>query len=295
MNFNQLRYVKAVAEKGSFTSAAEQCYVTQPTLSNAIAQLEHEFGARLFTRTTRTVSLTSFGAHILPFIEKILGAQAELLHESRNFAEYSRKTVRIGISPLLRADWLAPMLENFKETHAGVEILLHEQNMEDLYRMLDENLLDFVFGIAGVHKPSWRAVSLYEEPLCFIPRGADWPKGGETVSLQDISKETFVMVPDVCGLAQATRALFRKHRRKLNEYPGEALGYQVLEEWAALGLGAAVLPKSKIQFPQRGIYALMDKKDREITLNFEAVWPNAENGPEHLQQFIMFLTTYRKN
>ena len=45
----------------------------------------------------------------------------------------------------------------------------------------------------------------------------------------------------ICGLARATRALFRRHRRKLNEYPGEALSYQVLEEWSALGLGAAIL------------------------------------------------------
>lgn len=50
------------------------------------------------------------------------------------------------------------------------------------------------------------------------------------------------MVPNTCGLAQATRALFRNHRCKLNEYPGEALSHQVLGEWAGLGLGAAIVP-----------------------------------------------------
>lgn len=65
MNLSQLRYVKAVAETGSFTQAAEQCYVTQPTLSNGIAQLEQEFEERIFVRTTRIVSLTPFGEHIL--------------------------------------------------------------------------------------------------------------------------------------------------------------------------------------------------------------------------------------
>lgn len=79
MNLSQLRYVKAVAETGSFTLAAERCYVTQPTLSNGIAQLEQELEERLFTRTTRAVSLTPFGQHILPFMDRLLDAQIDLL------------------------------------------------------------------------------------------------------------------------------------------------------------------------------------------------------------------------
>ena len=75
MNLSQLRYVKAVAETGSFTLAAERCYVTQPTLSNGIAQLEQEFEERLFARTTRAVTLTPFGERMLPFIDKVLAAR----------------------------------------------------------------------------------------------------------------------------------------------------------------------------------------------------------------------------
>lgn len=292
MNLSQLRYVKAVAETGSFTLAAEQCYVTQPTLSNGIAQLEHEFEERLFTRTTRTVALTPFGEHILPFIDKVLTAQAELLHESRSFVHPARKVVRIGTSPLLRAGWLAPMLEEFRKAHPDVEVILHEQNMADLYRMLDEELLDFVFGVADTRKSSWSGTFLYREPLYFIPRGENYPEGDGAVRFEDISKETFVMVPNVCGLARATRALFRSHRRKLNEYPGEALSYQVLEEWAALGLGAAILPKSKLQSSERKVYALADKKAKALTLNFEAVWLKAQQRPVHLQQFAEFLTAF---
>ena len=295
MNLSQLRYVKAVAETGSFTLAAERCYVTQPTLSNGIAQLEQEFGERLFTRTTRAVALTPFGEHILPFIDKALAAQAELLQESKNFAHPAQNAVRIGTSPLLRAGWLASMLEEFRKTHPEAEVILHEQNMADLYRMLDEELLDFVFGVADTRKPYWGGTFLYKEPLYFIPRGANRPAGEKTVKFEDIAGETFVMVPNVCGLAKATRALFRSHRRKLNEYPGEALSYQVLEEWAALGLGAAILPKSKLQPSERKVYMLTDKKAAELALKFEAAWLNAPQRPDHLRQFAEFLTTYREN
>ena len=292
MNLIQLRYVKAVVETGSFTTAAEQCYVTQPTLSNGIAQLEQEFEQRLFTRTTRSVALTSFGEYILPFIDKVLSAQAELLHESRHFTRAAQRVVRIGISPLLQGGWLASMLEAFRAAHPDVEVVLHEQNMEELYRMLDERLLDFVFGIADARKSSWSGALLYNEPLYYIPRGKKPSVEGETVRFEDVSKDVFVMVPNGCGLTRATRALFRSHRRKLREYSGEALSYQVLEEWAALGLGAAILPKSKLQSPKRTAYALTDKQGHALTLDFVAVWLNTQKWQEHLQQFSEFLVDY---
>ena len=295
MNLSQLRYVKAVAETGSFTLAAERCYVTQPTLSNGISQLENELEDRLFKRTTRSVSLTPFGEHILPFIDNILHANDDLIRETRNFVHPSRTAIRIGTSPLINSAWLSSMLEKFRGTYPEVEVILHEQNMADLYRMLDEGLLDFVFGVADTCKSSWRNAFLYKEPLYFVPRGANSPEGEGSVPFDRIAEETFVMVPNVCGLSRATRALFRSHRRTLNEYSGEALSYQVLEQWASLGLGAAILPKSKLLSSERKAYALTDKNGKELALDFEAVWLAAASQPEHLQQLMTFLKSAQIN
>ena len=65
MNFQQLRFVISVVDTGSFTRAADLCCVTQPALSNAINQLEDELGAKLLDRTTRSVSVTDFGALLI--------------------------------------------------------------------------------------------------------------------------------------------------------------------------------------------------------------------------------------
>lgn len=294
MNLNQLRYAQAVAQTGSFTQAAEQCYVTQPTLSNGIAQLEKEFEERLFARTTRKVVLTPFGEHILPFIEKVLNAETELLHEARSFVHPSKAIVRIGTSPLLGSNWLMPMLEKFRRILPDIEIILHEQNISELYRMLDESLIDFVFGVGDVPKQSWNRTVLYKEPLYFIPCGEGFSGDGETITFDDIAKETFVMVPNACGLAGTTRALFRSHRRNLNEYAGVALSYQVLEEWAALGLGAAILPKSKLRSSENKAYVLTDKQGNDISVEFEAVWLNTPQLASHLKKLIEFLNDYQE-
>jgi hypothetical protein len=69
----------------------------------------------------------------------------------------------------------------------------------------------------------------------------------------------------------------------------------VLEDWAALGLGAAIVPKSKLQSSERKTYVLTNNKGTPITLDFEAVWLNPPQRLAHLQQFTDFLVQYRKD
>lgn len=73
------------------------------------------------------------------------------------------------------------------------------------------------------------------------------------------------------------------------------MSYQVLEEWAALGLGAAILPRSKLHASGRRTYPLTDRKGKEISLDFEAVWGNSPQKPAHLQFFAEFLERYRND
>lgn len=293
MNLSHLKFASSVAAEGSFTAAARRCHVTQPTLSNGIAQLEAELGERLFVRTTRSVTLTPFGRHVIPYIDEVLRAQAGVLQQSRAFHSPKQRLIRIGTSPLLNAKLLAPMIEPFTRLQPNIDVVLREMNMDDLYRMLDTGLLDFVFGVADIGTEKWNTAFLYEEPLRFIPRGATWPRGKRpsAVRLKDIADEMFVMVPDACGLARATRRLFRSHRRKLVEYSGEAMSYQVLEEWAALGVGAAILPLSKIATTAHASFPIIDKTGREVTIAFEATWSRTDELAPYMKEFANHLNT----
>jgi LysR family hydrogen peroxide-inducible transcriptional activator len=291
MNLSQLRFARALAARGSFTAAAAECFVTQPTLSNGIAQLESELGERLFARTTRKVTLTPFGEHLMPCIADVLKAQDTLALQARAFLEPAQRLIRIGTSPLVSARLLGLMIEPFKRQNSGVDVVLREMNMADLYRMLGDGQLDFVFGVAGVHKGPWAAAYLYREPLLFVPRGREGrgKPGARSVALKDIADETYVMVPDACGLARATRALFRSHRRKLHEYPGEAMSYQVLEQWAGLGIGAAIMPRSKLSGHAKGAMRILDKAGAEVMLPFEASWRKAPEDAGPVQAFAKHL------
>ena len=294
MNLSQLRFADAVATNGSFTAAAAQCCVTQPTLSNGLAQLETELGERLFSRTTRKVALTPFGTHVLPYLREVLRAQATLVQQAQAFMSPNKRLIRIGTSPLVSAHLLRLMVEPFQVQHPDVDVVLREMNMSDLQRMLGDGLLDFVFGVGQEKKGPWMATTLYHEALLFIPSASSVAKttGSGMVQLKDIANETYVMVPDACGLARATRALFRSHRRTLHEYSGEAMSYQVLQEWAALGIGSAIVPQSKLVTlanRRQAAFGIANKHGKEATIRFDAQWPLTNPQASHLQAFANHL------
>lgn len=293
LNLKQLRFAVSLATQSSFTRAAAECCVTQPTLSNAIAQLESELGERLFARSTRKVALTPFGEHLMPYMTDVLRAQTTLEAAARNFLNPGKQLLRIGTSPLIRANLLSLMVEPFLAQHTRLDVVLREMNMTDLYRMLDEGLLDVLIGVAGNSRSGWQTTPLYREPLLFLPRGGTRaPVRRQTaVQFSDIATETYVMVPDACGLARTTRELFRRHRRKLIEYSGEAMSYQVLQEWASLGIGAAILPQSRLTANDRAAFPIVDRAGQPVTIGFEAVWPRSGAQPPHVAAFTRHLAT----
>jgi LysR family hydrogen peroxide-inducible transcriptional activator len=228
MNLQQLRYARMLAEHGSFGEAANRCGVTQPTLSNGIARLEAELGVRLFARTTRSVRLTEHGQHLLPGIIDVLNAQTALVAMARGLTQPGKTLIRTGVSPLVGMEMVNLIVDPFRRLHPNIEIVFRELNLAEMMRQLELGQLDFVFGPVDLDvelRHDWRSVRFFEEPLVFIAKRTQRSRAAFSapVTLKEIAGELFVMVPDACGLAKVTRAMFRRHRLKLSEYAGAAM------------------------------------------------------------------------
>lgn len=292
MNLAECRFACAVASSGSFSAAANACFVTQPTLSNGIARLEHEFGERIFSRTTRKVTLTPFGAYILPYLNEVMNAHETLEKQARTFGNPAQPVIRVGLSPVINVHALGSVLEPFRRKHPEIEIILREMYSADLERRLADGRLDFMFEIDQARKRSWQSVPVYREPLCFVPRGGVSPKkvAGGKVRLADIADETYVLPNgDACGLARATRDLFRSNRCKLKEHLGETLSCQLVEQWAALGIGAAILPQSKLAAINSQAFPIIDKSGLRVKIVITATWPREATTAGHVSEFIEHL------
>src|ERR1700686_5208142 len=113
MEFHQLRYFCAVARTGSFTRAADEEGVAQPSLSQQIVKLETTLGAKLFDRLSRTVQLTENGRTLLPQAQAILRE----VNEARSTLESLRRGVgghlAVGCIPTLTPYFLSPRLGAF--------------------------------------------------------------------------------------------------------------------------------------------------------------------------------------
>jgi DNA-binding transcriptional LysR family regulator len=290
LNLSQLRFVRAVADAGTFTGGAARCYVTQSTLSSAIAHLEKELGERLFTRTTRSVSLTPFGYKLLPLIDDVLRAQDALVDAADSFLDPQSKLARIGVCPLVEATRLERILAPYRRANRNVRIVLDQMGGGQARHALEEGRLDFVLGPVHLSRRSTLERALqYDDPLVYL-RAGEGPSGSDrsSVTLPEIADDVFLLVHDSCGLTRVTRQLFASRRLTLNEYEGQGVSYQVLEEWTRVGVGSAILPESKLSVPGLGHPIVLGNGHR-ATIRFEAVWlPSAAPAP-HLHALTQHL------
>ncbi|WP_167132558.1 LysR family transcriptional regulator [Paramicrobacterium chengjingii] len=126
MELRHLRYFTVVAECGSLTAAAAQLHISQPPLSVAIAQLESDLGARLFTRTARGVDLTSAGHFLLDACTRILGEIDETTAALGRFGSGTEGVVTFAAVPTLMWHRVPAFLRTFAALRPGVEIRLSD-------------------------------------------------------------------------------------------------------------------------------------------------------------------------
>jgi LysR family hydrogen peroxide-inducible transcriptional activator len=285
VNLNQLGFVRAVAEAGSFTAAAARCHVTQSTLSTGVAHLERELGERIFVRTTRSVNLTAFGRRLLPHIDDVLRAETALVDAAETFLDPQARLARIGVCPLVDTARLELILAPYRKENRNVRLVL-EQTDGSGRCALQEGRLDCMLGPASLkRRPALERAKLYDDPLIYLRAGEVGVAGSErraAVRLEDIVGDTFLLVHDACGLTRLTRHLFAARRLHLREYEGQAVSYQVLEEWARLGVGSAILPQSKLSSAELGRPVVLGNGHPAV-LRYEAVWSPAAMQAPHLQ------------
>lgn len=290
MNLNQLRFARAVAESGSFSKAAEACFVTQPSLSNAIVQLEDELGGRLFSRTTRSVSISPFGRHMLPLIEAVLEAQQELKRSAEAYHNPKHELIRVGLSPLIDVQLVERLLAPFREARPGVEIFYKQCFLADMEERIAQGTVDVALVPRRLARIGRERAGLYSEPLYYLPREHDGaaPMEEGAAALDACGGEP-VILTNGCGLSDAIADLYKAEGVAWKRYPGQALSYRVVEEWAELGVGAGILPRSKLSPGNGGARPIRLAAGGVAEVRYEAQWMPEVTERAHLAAFIRHL------
>lgn len=287
MNIEGLRYARAVSTTKSFSAAARAYGVTQPALSNGIARLEQELGVTLFERSPRGVKPTADGARILPMIDQALDTLDSIVAEAQRLAHPAPDTIRMGVSPLIGADLVARAFDAARSLNRPRDLVLREADLTHLREDLRAGNLDVLLVPAVQAMPTFRHRVIAREPVVVIDPAAS--RTDRPVELSAAADASYILVPDSCGLTTFTTDLFRSHDLVLRTYPGEASNYRVLDEWARMGVGAALLPQSKITHDYDS-YRPLVRAGEPVEITYEAVWNNANPLAADLEDFVAALT-----
>lgn len=256
MELQQMRYVVAVAETGSFTRAAERCFVVQSALSHQVAALERELGVRLFARTSRRVEITAAGEAFLSSARLALDAAERAGVEAAAAAGQVRGTLRLGVIPTVTALDVPATLRRFRTAHPQVTVSLRVAASDALVAAVRAGEADVaVLGLpAGAPPSGVRHRELVRERLVAAVDARHPLAGRERIDLAALADETFADFPAGSpGRAQSDRAFAAAGLRRTIAF--EAPATDLLLGLVREGLAVAMLPEPFVT-PADGVAAV---------------------------------------
>jgi LysR family hydrogen peroxide-inducible transcriptional activator len=267
MEMHQLRYFVAVARTGTFSRAAGECRVAQPSLSQQIQKLESEVGDRLFERTRRRAILTPAGALFLPHALSILETAERGRQEIREMSGQVRGQVLLAALPTIAPYFLPEIIRLFREKYRGVELIIHEETTLQLLRGLEENEFDLALISDAAPNPRIRVENLFsEELLLCLPAGHSLVRQRVVVAA-DLQQEKFILMQEGhCLGAQAQRFCQTKGLRP--QISCRSAQIATVLAMVQAGLGISLIPEmARNHGPEGGIvYRSLDGTPPRRTL-----------------------------
>ncbi|MEU7648170.1 transcriptional regulator CynR [Streptomyces huasconensis] len=242
LELRHLRYLLAVAEHGSFTRAAEELHISQPTLSQQIKQLERSLGVQLLDRTGRTVRLTDAGVVYTDHARRALRDLAAAERAVHDVQDLSRGHLRLGVTPTFTAYLIGPLLAELHTRHPGVSLSLVETTQDRIEAALLADDLDLGIAFAGPHLPGIGATALFTETLTLVT-GARQPGADSAPPLpvRELADRQLALLSGDFATRGHIDAYFTRHRA-IPRITVEANSIQALTEIVQRTGLATVLP-----------------------------------------------------
>ena len=249
MDTQSLQAFLAVADRQSFSLAAEQLHLTQPAVSKRIATLETQVGTRLFDRIGRRIALTEAGSVLLPQARRILFCVEDSRRALANLSGQVGGKLTLATSHHIGLHRLPPLLKQYTQRHPEVELDLHFLDSEQAYQgVLDGTLEMAVVTLAPHPHEQLQVVELWRDRLCFacaIDHPLTQQASQSVLSLTDLCEYSCIMP----GTKTFTGSLIaqRFSEAGLQLRVSMATNYlETLKMMCSVGLGWSLLPEKMI-------------------------------------------------
>jgi DNA-binding transcriptional LysR family regulator len=245
MTLQQLTYFLAAVEHGSFSAAAEELHMAQPSLSEQIRRLEAELGVALFTRAGRGLTLTEAGRLLRPHAERTLADAQDAVESVRGVRTLAGGTVTFGTFGSAHHYLLAGLIGDFRSRHPNVRVRAVGQNSAEVAEAVREGMLEAGLVALPVDDRGLEVRPAMREELQYV--SADPKHVAEPMTIERLADAPLILYDARWGSDDPTRRQLRERAQEAGvriepqievEYITAAL------ELAARGLGDTISPRS---------------------------------------------------
>ncbi|AME06810.1 LysR family transcriptional regulator [Bacillus siamensis] len=244
MEWEQLEYFQTLAQTEHVTKAAKLLSISQPALSRSISRLENHLGVPLFDRQGRSITLNKYGAMFLKRVQTMMKEYTDGREEIQALLQPDQGEVSLGFLHTLGTAIVPDVIKTFRKKHPGIGITLRQNHSYWLLDQLKEGKLDLCLLASTKPEKSIRWVQLWSEELfLYVPKGHRLAHR-ETVTLDELAEEPFILLKEGYALRMTADQLFEQadiHPKIMfeSEEAATAAGF------TASGLGVSILPDLK--------------------------------------------------
>jgi DNA-binding transcriptional LysR family regulator len=188
-----------LAQEKNFSAAVKSLYITQPTLTKHIQQLEREVGFPLFSRTTHTVQLTEGGEAILEAAQNLVNSYSRLRLRIDELKKPTAASIRIGYPHLGHSSFLKNCIADLGRNHPSIELQLSVYyNTDELLNALKMNCVDVILTLysKSLNNPNLHAVPLFHNRMKVIMRKENPLAGNRIIALKDLAGQNLIFPDD---------------------------------------------------------------------------------------------------
>lgn len=269
MEFDQLRYFLQIAERESFTRAAEDLVVSQPALSRAVARLEEELGQPVFERQVRRLKLTDAGLLLQSRARQILDLIDDTKAEISDDGESGR--VRIAAIPTIAPYFVPDLLRRFSQCYPHANVVVQEDTTENTLRRCTQGEVDLAVLALPLSAKYLEVEPLFEEEL-FLVLPLEHPLVKKRrITTEDLDSQPFVLLDEAHCLSDQIITFCRQ--RSMQPVSVErANQLMTIQELVALDHGVSMIPAMARRIDQSDRRVYRSLADRAAKRTIAMVW-----------------------
>ena len=291
MELRILRYFLTVAKEQSFTKAAEQLHLTQPTLSRQLAAFEEELGIKLFVRKGKSITLTDEGILLKRRALEILNLEERTLEELKGTEKVIEGTVIVGCGEFSAVEILAQICKRYKESYPLVQIAIHTATADTIYEMMNKGLVDVALFLEPVDPEGLDYIRIMDSDHWVVGMRPDDPLAGkEFIEKQDLLDKPLIL-PERTGVQSELANWFGKDFSRINISFTSNLGTNA-GVMAANGLGYPVAIEGAAKYWREDIL-VQRRLVPEITANTVIAWRRNIPYSQAVNKFIEEINAFQ--